>query len=115
MGARSAAAERRRRRLARCAAARHMTTAMSAVTNAAASVPRWSYGERGRPVLIAEYGVPSSRGLAHLQPEGLHHGGHDEREMADQDVRLTREIHEAGLAGGILFAWQDEWFKHNWV
>lgn len=69
----------------------------------------------GRPVVIAEYGVPSSRGLAHLQPEGLHHGGHDEREMADQDVRLTREIHEAGLAGGILFAWQDEWFKHNWV
>src|SRR5207247_1123906 len=42
----------------------------------------------GRALLIAEYGVPSSRGLAHLQPEGLHHGGHDEREMAQQDVRL---------------------------
>ncbi|HEY6060720.1 MAG TPA: tetratricopeptide repeat protein [Gemmatimonadales bacterium] len=69
----------------------------------------------GRPLLIAEYGVPSSRGLAHLQPEGLHHGGHDEAEMAALDVRLTREIHEAGLAGGILFAWIDEWFKHNWV
>lgn len=69
----------------------------------------------GRPLLIAEYGVPSSRGLAHLQPEGMHHGGHDERAMADIDVRLTREIREAGLAGGILFAWIDEWFKHNWV
>ena len=69
----------------------------------------------GRALLIAEYGVPSSRGLAHLQPEGLHHGGHDEREMAQQDVRLTREIREAGLAGGILFAWLDEWFKHSWV
>ncbi|HEY6224330.1 MAG TPA: tetratricopeptide repeat protein [Gemmatimonadales bacterium] len=69
----------------------------------------------GRPVVIAEYGVPSSRGLAHLQPEGMHHGGHDERDMADIDVRLTREIREAGLAGGILFAWIDEWFKHNWA
>ena len=69
----------------------------------------------GRPLLIAEYGVPSSRGLAHLQPEGMHHGGHDERSMADIDVRLTRDIRDAGLAGGILFAWIDEWFKHNWV
>ena len=69
----------------------------------------------GRALLIAEYGVPSSRGMAHLQPEGLHHGGHDEQEMAAQDVRLTREIREAGLAGGVLFAWLDEWFKHNWV
>ncbi|HJQ64747.1 MAG TPA: hypothetical protein VJ816_00145, partial [Gemmatimonadales bacterium] len=69
----------------------------------------------GRPLLIAEYGVPSSRGLAHLQPEGMHHGGHDERAQGVIDVRLTREIREAGLAGGILFAWIDEWFKHNWV
>jgi hypothetical protein len=69
----------------------------------------------GRALLIAEYGVPSSRGIAHLDADGFHHGGHDEREMADMDVRLTREIREAGLAGGILFAWLDEWFKHNWV
>ena len=69
----------------------------------------------GRPLLIAEYGVPSSRGLAHLQPEGMHHGGHDEGAQATIDVRLTKEIREAGLAGGILFAWIDEWFKHNWV
>jgi hypothetical protein len=69
----------------------------------------------GRPLLVAEYGVPSSRGLAHLQPEGMHHGGHDERAMADIDVRLTKEIREAGLAGGIIFAWIDEWFKHNWI
>ncbi len=68
----------------------------------------------GRPLLVAEYGVPSSRGNAHLTPEGLSHGGHDERDMAVIDVRLTREIRDAGLAGGIVFAWLDEWFKHNW-
>ena len=68
----------------------------------------------GRPLLVAEYGVPSSRGNAHLTPESLNHGGHDEEEMAAIDVRLTREIRDAGLAGGIVFAWLDEWFKHNW-
>jgi len=68
----------------------------------------------GRPLLIAEYGVPSSRGNAHLAPEGLDHGGHDEQAMAAIDVRLTQQIRDAGLAGGIVFAWLDEWFKHNW-
>ncbi|HTY05761.1 MAG TPA: tetratricopeptide repeat protein [Gemmatimonadales bacterium] len=68
----------------------------------------------GLPIIISEYGVPSSRGDAHRQPEGVDHGGHDERAMAQYDVRLTKEIREAGLAGGVLFAWLDEWFKHNW-
>jgi len=69
----------------------------------------------GRALLIAEYGVPSSRGVAHLDADGMHHGGHDERAMAERDVRLTLDVRDAGLAGGILFAWLDEWFKHNWV
>ncbi len=69
----------------------------------------------GMPLLIAEYGVPSSRGIAHLQPQGWHHGGHDEGAMAAIDARLTREIREAGGAGGIVFAWIDEWFKRNWL
>ncbi|HEU4698367.1 MAG TPA: hypothetical protein VFS40_04265, partial [Gemmatimonadales bacterium] len=69
----------------------------------------------GLPVLVAEYGVPSSRGLAHLQPQGWHHGGHDETVQAAIDARLTREIREAGAAGSIVFAWLDEWFKKNWV
>jgi hypothetical protein len=69
----------------------------------------------GRPVVIAEYGVPSSRGVAHLGPAGHDHGGHDEDRMAAIDVAQTRDIRAAGMAGGILFAWLDEWFKHNWV
>ena len=69
----------------------------------------------GRPLLIAEYGVPSSRGVSHLQADGMGHGGHDERAMADIDARLTREVRAAGAAGGVLFAWLDEWFKHTWV
>jgi len=70
---------------------------------------------QGIPLLLSEYGVPSSRGMAHLQPQGWHHGGHDELGMARIDARLTREIRESGAAGGIIFAWIDEWFKKNWL
>ena len=69
----------------------------------------------GMPVVIAEYGVPASIGIAHLQPQGWHHGGHTEEEMAAIDRRLTLEIAEAGMAGGAIFAWIDEWFKKNWI
>lgn len=67
------------------------------------------------PVVIAEYGVPSSRGNAHVQPQGWNHGGHSERDQALIDARLTRDMHAAGTAGGILFAVIDEWFKKNWI
>jgi tetratricopeptide (TPR) repeat protein len=68
-----------------------------------------------QPVIIAEFGVPSSRGIAHLQPQGQNHGGHNTVEQGEIDARLFRNIHEAGLAGGILFSWMDEWFKRNWL
>lgn len=67
------------------------------------------------PVLIAEFGVPSSRIVAHWQPQGMTHGGQDEREQGEQDARLQRDIYDAGCAGGVLFAWIDEWFKRNWL
>lgn len=67
------------------------------------------------PVLISEYGVPMSTGIGHLQPQGWHHGGHTEAAGAAVNARLTKEIAEAGAAGGAFFAWIDEWFKKNWV
>ncbi len=67
------------------------------------------------PVVISEYGVPSSRGIAHVQPQGWHHGGLTEREQAMANARLTRDIHAAGAAGAGLFALIDEWFKKNWL
>lgn len=67
------------------------------------------------PVVISEYGVPTSIGNAHFQPQGFHHGGVTEQQMAEIDARLTREIAEAGMAGGMIFAWIDEWFKKNWI
>ena len=67
------------------------------------------------PVVISEYGVPSSRGIAHVQPQGWNHGGLTENEQAMADARLTRDIHAAGAAGAGLFALIDEWFKKNWI
>ncbi len=70
---------------------------------------------RGMPVVIGEYGVAASLGTAHIQPQGWNHGGHTEAAMAGITARLTREIAAAGMAGGIVFEWMDEWFKRNWM
>jgi Tfp pilus assembly protein PilF len=66
------------------------------------------------PVVISEYGVPSARGNAHVQPQGWNHGGLSEDQQAAADARLTRDIYASGAAGAGLFALIDEWFKKNW-
>ena len=68
----------------------------------------------GIPLVISEFGVPTSRGVAHLQPQGWNHGGLDETQAAAINARLAAEIREVGAAGEIFFAWIDEWFKRNW-
>jgi hypothetical protein len=70
---------------------------------------------RKYPVVISEFGVPSSRLVAHWQAQGMTHGGQTEREQGEHDARLFRNIHDSGCAGGMLFAWIDEWFKKNWL
>lgn len=67
------------------------------------------------PVVISEFGVPSSRGIGHFQPQGWNHGGLTEEQQASIDARLTRDIYASGAAGAGLFALIDEWFKKNWI
>lgn len=67
------------------------------------------------PLLIAEYGVPSSWGNAHFAFSGMHHGGFSEKEQGETDVRMLDNIYESGCAGGMMFAWIDEWFKNAWI
>ena len=67
------------------------------------------------PVVISEYGVPSSRGIGHFQPQGWNHGGLTEEQQAAADARLTRDIYASGAAGAGLFSLIDEWFKKNWI
>ncbi|MEN9352765.1 MAG: hypothetical protein RL318_90 [Fibrobacterota bacterium] len=67
------------------------------------------------PLLVAEFGVPSSWGNAHFAPSGMHHGGHDEVAQGKYDVRQLENIHSTGCAGGFVFSWIDEWFKNAWI
>jgi hypothetical protein len=69
----------------------------------------------GQPVVIAEFGVPSSREITHWHPRGWHHGGHDEKQQGRINIQLMRSIYDAGMAGSFLFSWYDEWFKRNWL
>ncbi|MXR40389.1 hypothetical protein GRX01_03330 [Halobaculum sp. WSA2] len=66
------------------------------------------------PLVIGEFGVPASRGTAHEQVDGFDQGHHTETRQGELDAALFADIVESGAAGGIVFAWQDEWFKRTW-
>lgn len=67
------------------------------------------------PVVISEYGAPSSRGMTQLDKHtGRNQGGISESEQADALIECYRDIKNAGCAGNIVFSWQDEWFKRTW-
>jgi len=69
----------------------------------------------GQPLLIAEFGVPSCREVSHWHRDGWHQGGHNEAEQGRINGILMKAMHQAGMAGGVLFHWFDEWYKRNWV
>jgi hypothetical protein len=67
------------------------------------------------PLVIAEFGVPSSWGSAHQSYSDMHHGGYSEQQQGEKNIRLMHNIVDAGCAGGFMFAWMDEWFKPTWI
>lgn len=67
------------------------------------------------PLVVGEYGLSTSIGIAHFDPNGWNHGGLDETQQGEDLVRLTNDIKDAGFAGGMVFEWIDEWWKHNWI
>ena len=66
------------------------------------------------PVMVTEFGVPSSIGYAHEGPLDRDQGGHTEEEAMAIDAELLRLIKRQGLSGAFVFAWIDEWFKFTW-
>ena len=69
----------------------------------------------GMPLIIAEFGNPSSLGIAHYASNGIHHGGSDYQKQAKDNLRMLDNIYHSGSGGGIQFAWIDEWFKRTWL
>lgn len=67
------------------------------------------------PVLVAEFGIPTSRGITHENEISGYNQGHiEESEQGEMLVSLLSDIHTTGMMGGLVFSWQDEWFKTTW-
>jgi hypothetical protein len=70
---------------------------------------------RGRmPLMITEFGVPSSLGSAHTGTLGRSQGDHSEAQAMRMDASMLVEMRQLGLAGGFIFEWTDEWYKQTW-
>ncbi len=66
------------------------------------------------PVLIAEFGIPASRGKTHENPFGWNQGFMSEKQQGEVLTHLYEDILNEGMMGGLVFTWQDEWFKRTW-
>lgn len=71
--------------------------------------------EHHMPVLVAEFGIPVSRGMTHANIyTGFDQGNKSETQQGEMLVSMMEDIYDTGYAGGIVFTWQDEWFKRTW-
>lgn len=67
------------------------------------------------PVVISEFGVPSSRGMASRDSNtGRNQGKMSEDEQGKALVQSYEDIQTSGIKNAIIFSWQDEWFKRTW-
>lgn len=67
------------------------------------------------PVVIAEFGVPTSRGMAQRDRNtGRSQGKMSEKDQERALAACWDDIQETGCSGGCVFSWQDEWFKRTW-
>lgn len=67
------------------------------------------------PVVISEFGTPTSRGRAQMDFFTARSQGYmSEQEQGKALVESYEDIRKAGCAGCVIFSWQDEWFKRTW-
>ena len=66
------------------------------------------------PIIVAEFGIPTSRGMGHESVRGYNQGMVDETAQGAMLIDMLGSIENAKYAGGIVFTWQDEWFKRTW-
>jgi hypothetical protein len=68
----------------------------------------------GIPLVVAEFGLPTSRGMAHEGALGRDQGHHTEKEQGEMEAEMLERMREEGYDGAFHFAWHDEWFKFTW-
>lgn len=67
------------------------------------------------PVIVAEFGVPASRGKTHEDVNrGFNQGYLSEESQGLMNVMMLEDIYLSDYAGALVFTWQDEWFKRTW-
>lgn len=67
------------------------------------------------PVIVSEFGIPTSRAMAHVDVNtGRNQGAMSESEQGAALVECYNNIKASGCAGSCIFSWQDEWFKRTW-
>ncbi len=67
------------------------------------------------PLIVGEFGVPTSWGSAHSAHSEMHHGSIPEELQGVYTIRMLENLEAAGLGGGMQFSWIDEWFKQAWI
>lgn len=72
-------------------------------------------GHHEMPVVIAEFGVSTGRGMAQIDANTNRNQGHmSEDEQGEALILCYEDIMASGCAGSCVFTWQDEWFKRTW-
>ncbi|MFR5875044.1 MAG: family 2 glycosyl transferase [Eubacterium sp.] len=66
------------------------------------------------PIMVSEFGVSTSRGMAHKGIMNYNQGNMEETKAGDAIVDMLNSIYTQKYAGGLVFNWQDEWFKRTW-
>ncbi|MBC8060130.1 MAG: family 2 glycosyl transferase [Clostridiaceae bacterium] len=67
------------------------------------------------PVLVAEFGIPAARGKAHDNIYmGYNQGNVSESDQGQMVANMLTDIETENYMGGLVFSWQDEWFKRTW-
>ncbi len=64
------------------------------------------------PILVSEFGVPTSRVLSHINIHGINKGYMTEKEQGEHIVSMFEDIVTEGCLGGVIYNWNDNW--DNW-
>lgn len=67
------------------------------------------------PVVIAEFGTSTARGITQKdQNTSRHEGNMSEKVQGEALISCYEDIISTSSAGAIVYTWQDEWYKRSW-